>query len=53
MACWHRSWQETHPPASARLRRTERKDTYTAAEAAAAPPSTMASEISSPATSNR
>jgi len=24
MACWQRSWQLTHPPVTARLRRTDR-----------------------------
>jgi len=53
MACWHCSWHETHPPASARLRRTERKATYTPTAAAAAPPSTMASDMIRPTTLNR
>jgi hypothetical protein len=36
MACWHRSWQLTHPPAAARRRRTDRNIVNATAAATAA-----------------
>jgi hypothetical protein len=36
MACWHRSWQLTHPPAAARRRRTDRNMVNATAAATAA-----------------
>ena len=36
MACWHRNWQLTHPPAAARRRRTDRNIVNAAAAATAA-----------------
>jgi hypothetical protein len=38
MACWQRSWQLTHPPAAARLRRIDRNAANATAAATAAPP---------------
>jgi hypothetical protein len=38
MACWQRSWQLTHPPAAARLRRTDRNTTKASVAATAALP---------------
>jgi hypothetical protein len=42
MACWHRSWQLTHPPAAARRRRTDRNTANAIAAASAAPPTAIA-----------
>jgi hypothetical protein len=42
MACWHRSWQLTHPPAAARRRRTDRNTVNATAAASAAPPTAIA-----------
>jgi hypothetical protein len=36
MACWHRNWQLTHPPATARRRRTARNIVNATAAATAA-----------------
>ena len=38
MACWQRNWQLTQPPATARLRRTDRNAAKASAAATAAPP---------------
>ncbi len=42
MACWHRSWQLTHPPAAARRRCTDRNTANATAAATAAPPTATA-----------
>ena len=42
MACWQRNWQLTHPPAAARLRRTDRNTANATAAATAAPPAATA-----------
>ena len=37
MACWHRNWQFTQPPAAARRRRVDMRVAKTSAAATAAP----------------
>jgi len=53
MACWHRSWQRTQPPASARRRRIEPNATNASTAATAAPPAATAIAAISAATSKK
>ncbi|MFZ0185378.1 MAG: hypothetical protein WAL72_00325 [Streptosporangiaceae bacterium] len=52
MACWHRSWQLTHPPAAARRRRTDRNivNATAAATAATATATTIATNSAAEST---
>jgi hypothetical protein len=53
MACWHRSWQLTHPPVTARRRRTDRNIVNATAAATAATATATATATNSAAESRR
>jgi len=53
IACWHRSWQLTHPPAAARRRRTDRNIVNATAAATAATATAIPIATSSAAESRK